>query len=334
MFCKVCGREIDDDSKFCTYCGNPVEKGTEILGTVSNRGDVWEEKSSDIDIIPGWDTGKKEVPEKKKGKIVMVLITTVSVLAVVGAVVVGMEFFMKARVLEEAPEEITVGEKIEELKMEEEEKKIAETATEVTMEIFPDSPSEISGGEIKETPGEEIDRKMKSMKSGETSVAQPTPEETKASLMTDEPDVSKLHKANVIAANASSTISQEGTSNSPMLLFDGKEDTNWQEGVDGYGIYETISFSFDDFYKVKYIGFKLGNWKTDRYYAGNAKPKTMTLTFGDYIGQITFTGERKVEWVEVNKAVNANSMNISIDDVYPGTQWEDTCITEIMVYGE
>lgn len=162
----------------------------------------------------------------------------------------------------------------------------------------------------------------------------PVPEETKASLITDEPNVSKLHKANVIAANASSTISQEGTSNSPILLFDGKDATNWQEGVDGYGISETISFSFDDFYKVKYIGFKLGNWKTDRYYVGNAKPKTMTLAFGDYVGPVTFTGERKVEWVEVNNAVKANSMRVTIDDVYPGTQWEDTCITEIMVYGE
>lgn len=306
MFCKVCGKKIDDDSEFCTYCGTPVEKERERLETVS---------------------------EKKKGKTGVVLITAASVLAVAVVSVVAVGFFLKTRTEKKVIEEITVGEKIEELKREEE-KKVAEAVPDKIMEVFPDNSSETSGKEIKEIPGEEIDRKMKSMKSGETSVAQPTPEETKASLMTDEPDVSKLHKANVIAANASSTISQEGTSNSPMLLFDGKEDTNWQEGVDGYGIYETISFSFDDFYKVKYIGFKLGNWKTDRYYAGNAKPKTMTLTFGDYIGQITFTGERKVEWVEVNKAVNANSMNISIDDVYPGTQWEDTCITEIMVYGE
>lgn len=167
------------------------------------------------------------------------------------------------------------------------------------MEVFPDNSSETSGKEIKETPGEELDRKIDSMKSEKSSAEAPVPEETKASLITDEPDVSKLHKANVIAANASSTISQEGTSNSPILLFDGKDATNWQEGVDGYGISETISFSFDDFYKVKYIGFKLGNWKTDRYYVGNA-----------------------------------NSMRVTIDDVYPGTQWEDTCITEIMVYGE
>lgn len=189
-------------------------------------------------------------------------------------------------------------------------------------------------GKKEEEQKEEKEQEEQEEQTIEVITETPVPEETKISLMANEPDISNFRKANVIAANASSTISQEGTSNSPMLLFDGRDDTNWQEGVDGYGLYETISFSFDDFYKVKYIGFKLGNWKTDRYYVGNAKPKTMTLTFGDYIGPITFTGERKVEWVEVNKTVNANSMNISIDDVYPGTQWEDTCITEIMVYGE
>lgn len=306
MFCKVCGREIDDDSKFCTYCGNPVEKEREILETVS---------------------------EKKKGKTGVVLITAASVLAVAVVSVVAVGFFLKTRTEKKVIEEITVGEKIEELKREEE-KKAAEAVPDKIMEVFPDNSSETSGKEIKETPGEELDRKIDSMKSEKSSAEAPVPEETKASLITDEPDVSKLHKANVIAANASSTISQEGTSNSPILLFDGKDATNWQEGVDGYGISETISFSFDDFYKVKYIGFKLGNWKTDRYYVGNAKPKTMTLAFGDYVGPVTFTGERKVEWVEVNNAVKANSMRVTIDDVYPGTQWEDTCITEIMVYGE
>ena len=84
-----------------------------------------------------------------------------------------------------------------------------------------------------------------------------------------------------------------------MLLFDKKDDTSWQEGVAGYGINESVSFSFDGIHKVKYIAFKLGNWKNDKYYYGNAKPKTVNLVFGDYSGQVTFTGERKVEWVEV-----------------------------------
>lgn len=162
----------------------------------------------------------------------------------------------------------------------------------------------------------------------------PTPEPTQASLMTADPDLGSYYRVPVIAANASSTITQQGTNNSPMLLFDGLDDTTWQEGVNGYGINENVAFSFDSAANVKYIGFKLGNWKNDKYYFGNAKPKTMTLTFGDYSGQVTFTGERRVEWVEVNNVVNADSMRITINDVYPGTSWEDTCITEIMVYAE
>lgn len=60
----------------------------------------------------------------------------------------------------------------------------------------------------------------------------------------------------------------------------------------------------------------------------------MTLVLGNYTGQITFRGNKKeIEWVEVNHLVNADSMRITIDDIYPGTSWEDTCITEIMVYG-
>ena len=148
------------------------------------------------------------------------------------------------------------------------------------------------------------------------------------------PDVSLLKEVSVISANATSTISQTKTNNNAMLLFDKKDDTSWQEGVSGYGINESVSFSFDSLHKVKYIAFKLGNWKNDKYYYGNAKPKTINLVFGDYSGQVTFTGERKVEWVEVSPSVNADSMRLELKDVYPGTSWEDTCISEVTVYAE
>ena len=148
------------------------------------------------------------------------------------------------------------------------------------------------------------------------------------------PDVSLLKEVSVISANATSTISQTKTNNNAMLLFDKKDDTSWQEGVSGYGINESVSFSFDSFHKVKYIAFKLGNWKNDKYYYGNAKPKTINLVFGDYSGEVTFTGERKVEWVEVSPSVNADSMRLELKDVYPGTSWEDTCISEVTVYAE
>ncbi len=138
----------------------------------------------------------------------------------------------------------------------------------------------------------------------------------------------------VSAANASSTISQEGISNDATLLFDGRGDTSWQEGIqDGFGIGETVSFRFDRAYAVKYMSFQLGNWKSEEYFAGNAKPKKLTVYIGDFAGQVEFSEEKTVQWVAFSQDVSGDSMRLQIDDIYPGTKWEDTCISEVTVYG-
>ncbi len=287
MFCKECGKPIDNDAEFCTYCGSPIKLK------------ICEEK----DIL------EREDKQRSSGKKVrIILISVISVLLVTAIAAVGVGFYLKNIMLSKNNEEVTVGERAKEL-LAEESKEGAKEAIEASREVKTD-----------------------------TIPMQPTPtlmpEKVKAILMNTAPDMSGYGRLPVIAANATSTIEQKGKSNDPMLLFDGKDDTNWQEGVPGYGINESVSFSFDQIYEVKYIAFKLGNWKTDRYYIGNGKPKTMTLIFGDYTGQVTFTGKHDVEWVEVNKPVNADSMKLIIDDVYPGTNWEDTAITEITVYGK
>ena len=148
------------------------------------------------------------------------------------------------------------------------------------------------------------------------------------------PNLAGYQTVNVLNASASSTIVQTKTDNNPMKLFDGRDDSTWQEGVQGYGIGEMVSWNMDRKYNIKYIGFKLGNWASDYYYYGNAKPKTITLTAGDFTGQVTFTNDRAVQWVELSNEVPADSMKIQINDVFPGTTWQDTCITEILVYGK
>ena len=148
------------------------------------------------------------------------------------------------------------------------------------------------------------------------------------------PNLAGYKTVNVVNASASSTIVQTKTDNNPMKLFDGRDDSTWQEGVQGYGMGEFVSWNMDRKYNIKYIGFKLGNWVNDYYYYGNAKPKTITLTVGDFTGQVTFTNDRAVQWVELSNEVTADSMKLVINDVFPGTTWQDTCITEILVYGK
>lgn len=166
--------------------------------------------------------------------------------------------------------------------------------------------------------------------SGEDPSAQPTV----ASVLSGAPSGPVGNKISVIAANASSVVSQAGVNNEPMLLFDGRDETSWQEGVDGYGAGESVAFSFDGTYKVKYLMFKLGNWKNDEYYYGNARPRTLTVILGDFTQEITFSGERRPEWVELSNPVTADSMRIVLGEVYEGTTWADTCIAEIEIYGE
>ena len=85
--------------------------------------------------------------------------------------------------------------------------------------------------------------------------------------------------------------------------------------------------------QIQYLGFKLGNWTDDQHYAGSSKPKTVTFMAGDSSGQVTFDGDKKVEWVKADPPVTADTVLLEINDVYAGTA-EDTCITEIMVYGK
>ncbi len=149
-----------------------------------------------------------------------------------------------------------------------------------------------------------------------------------------EADLTPYKKLSVTDASATSTIYQKNTDNGPMRLFDGREDTSWQEGVDGYGIGEQVSARFDKNHQIKYIAFKLGNWRNESYFNANSVPAAMTIRLGDFETEVTFTGEMKEEWIELTEPVNADRMTLTIDDVYEGAQWDDTCITCITVYGK
>ena len=72
----------------------------------------------------------------------------------------------------------------------------------------------------------------------------------------------------------------------------------------------------DDTYQIQYLGFKLGNWTDDQHYAGSSKPKTVTFMAGGSSGQVTFDGDKKVEWVKADPPVTADTVLLEINDVY------------------
>ncbi len=144
-----------------------------------------------------------------------------------------------------------------------------------------------------------------------------------------------LQRIKVIDANASSTIDQSNikVENDAMFMFDGDDVTSWQEGVPGYGAGEWVDFTLDSNYEVKYIGLKLGNWRSDKWYTQNGKPKTMTLVVGESVFDVSFQNEKIEQWIRIDETSPTQSLSLILGEAYPGTVYEDTCIAEVELYG-
>ena len=77
----------------------------------------------------------------------------------------------------------------------------------------------------------------------------------------------------------------------------------------------------------------MGFWKTDNAYWENGRPAEIRLDFSDGSSIVCTLPDQMLEYeVRLSKAVQANWVKITILSVYGGTEFEDTCISEIGVY--
>ena len=102
--------------------------------------------------------------------------------------------------------------------------------------------------------------------------------------------------------------------------------------MEGPGIGETIYYKLDQEQPITYLTFKLGNWRNDKYFYGNNRPRTLTITLDDYSFQITFPAEQREYVVQVDPPYPASYIEYRIDDVYKGSSYDDTCIAELGMY--
>ena len=372
MYCEKCGTKLEDNARFCPNCGSPV--GSENIPKGNEEDNINQEREQDIfkweaPFVPDNQPSQGGKGGNKTTWIVSIAVT-IAIILVTGGLI---WYLLKpdsapkddvvVNPVKTAMKETSEGSGESEETEDQESNSIE--ITEKSEETKPDESSETENVEIKIGGAANTDKKTQDSAqeaapaSGEEKLS---PDQGSEKIQNTEQQATENHPepapASVSEEATASAVLYEGTPDvsfvkrgfcyfckcyQPFLRqnkqqchvkIKRKDDTSWQEGVSGYGINESVSFSFDDLHKVKYIAFKLGNWKNDKYYYGNAKPKTINLVFGDYSGQVTFTGERKVEWVEVSPSVNADSMRLELKDVYPGTSWEDTCISEVTVYAE
>ena len=147
-------------------------------------------------------------------------------------------------------------------------------------------------------------------------------------------DFSTKPKYTFVNASASSVVSQAGYDNSAMVAVDDRLETSWQEGVGGNGEGQYLEAYLDQEQTVKYLVLYLGNWRSYDWFYDNNRPKNLTIQIGDYTTTQEFPDGQTVHCIELSQPVQASRVRLTINSVYGGRDWQDTCIAEVMVYGE
>lgn len=116
----------------------------------------------------------------------------------------------------------------------------------------------------------------------------------------------------------------------PSMMFDGNRETAWVEGEKNNGINETLTLHFDR--KRSLSGFEIINGydKTESIWQANARVKSLEATTSD--GQtltVTLQDVRGASKVDFNPSINTDWLELRIKDVYPGSKYKDTAISEL-----
>lgn len=125
--------------------------------------------------------------------------------------------------------------------------------------------------------------------------------------------------------------SQSGNSYGPHNVIDGDHRTAWVEGAQGQGIGEAFTIVFDEPVLINRWSLRNGYAKSNKTYNRNSRVRELRLKFSNG-KQTHFTMEDTPDWQGISALSEYGPVSwitFEITDVYPGTHYEDTAITEL-----
>lgn len=134
-------------------------------------------------------------------------------------------------------------------------------------------------------------------------------------------------------AVSSQLTGKSGTVYGAAFLSDGDTSTPWEEGVEGDGIGEQITYTPEAGTKIQAIRIYPGNGRSDSAFQENNRPKTIVLEIDGKKQTLNFDDAGHFYTFSSKKPVAAGEVKLIIDSVYQGSKWQDTCISEVEFYG-
>lgn len=301
MKCPKCKSEIRDDALFCSECGTKIEKETTMNSRVAKR------------------EQQKQSQNKKT-------VTIVAIVALVVIIVIGCYFlFFKGD--QSSEEKQTTTEKTETTT-----KKIKLKKTKLTIKVGETEYIEANMDcqyKVKDTSICEVDSfgTVKGLKEGTTTVTCTADNKTQATCQIT---VQKENKIEIESYEASSTLLAENYDYSVKNVFDQNYKTCWVEGAEDDGLGQSITVHFKNKVKINQLFIVNGISKTNELYLKNNRLKQAILTFDDGSQEIINVNDIYNQKQELSfTARETKSVTIAIKEVYRGSKYQDTCISEL-----
>jgi len=129
-----------------------------------------------------------------------------------------------------------------------------------------------------------------------------------------------------------SYLANDAADCSPASAIDGDIGTAWVEGVDGPGIGESLTLNIGIPAELWNIGLLAGYFASPELLAANNRLKKVQITLSDGTS-ITeeFEDSSTTRVVHFDDIHVVEWIRLTILEVYPGTRWDDTAISELAV---
>ena len=304
MKCPKCKSEISDDALFCSECGTKIEKTEK---PVHSR------------------VAKREQQKQNQNKQIL---TIVAIVVMVAVILLGCYFlFFKGDNTKEKTS-TTTSEKtetsIKQIKLDNKMLtiKVGETGyIEANMNCT---------YKVKDASICEVDSfgTVKGLKEGKTTVVCTGENKTKVTCT-----IVVSEKENVIeieSYEASSTLLAENYDYSVKNVFDNNFNTCWVEGAEDDGLGQSITVHFKNKVKINQINLVNGISKTNELYLKNNRLKKATLTFDDGSQEIINIQDKYNQKQNISfSSHETQSVTMAIKEVYRGSKYQDTCISEL-----
>lgn len=308
MYCQKCGYKNEDGAIFCECCGSRLEENVQRNANFQNRREI------------NYGNSPSRVARGKLKKGVTTGIIAIFVVLVLGLIVIfGPDLFKKSGKDPDknSVENVTI-----------DDKKDRENNS---YEDYKDENSANSNEDDKEK-----DKEKENSKVEDYPIEDNEKENKDENIKEDEPKKTvEIIEVPAIFVGASSTLAQKDIIHYPKRTVDNDLSTAWSEGVDGPGLGETIDFGFDTFFDISSIKIWNGYHKSERLYFANNRPKRILVEVSSSEDSFTIELQDIMEPQIINlpKPISTNHVSFTIEDVYYGNSFDDTCITDVKFFG-